>query len=94
MKEPISWRKQKKLGYKFGGSEFIPIFAITKTTTMFQDFYYKQLTNRLFSKNNQEYPKFGVGGLRYRSEHSLKTLLSLELGDSAVINNSIITRVQ
>ena len=61
---------------------------------MFQNYYYKQLRNRLFSKNNQEYPKFAVGGLRYRSEHSLKTLLSLELGDSAVINNTIITRVQ
>jgi hypothetical protein len=61
---------------------------------MFTDYYYQLLKGRLFSKNNQEYPKFAVGGLRYRSNHSLKTLLSLELGDSAVINNVIITRVQ
>lgn len=58
------------------------------------NFYYEQLEGRLFTKNNEKFPKYGVGGLRYRSEDSLKALLSLEVGDSCVINNSKITRVQ
>lgn len=58
------------------------------------DFYYNKCNGRLFTKNGEEFPKFGVGGLRYRSENSLKILESLKIGDSAVINYHIITRVK
>lgn len=56
--------------------------------------YYKQLEGRLFTKNGQEYPRYGVGGLRYRSTYSLKMLLSLEVNDKCVLNNSVIQRVK
>ena len=58
------------------------------------DFYYNKLNGRLFTKNGEEYPRYGVGGLRYRSEHSLKELLKLEVGDATAINGNIIRRVQ
>lgn len=60
----------------------------------FTSYYYRKLTGRLFTKNGSEYPKFGVGGLRYRSEYSLKKLFLLEIAESTVINNQTITRVQ
>jgi predicted aldo/keto reductase-like oxidoreductase len=61
---------------------------------MFQSYYYKKLEGKMFTKNGNEYPKFGVGGLRYRSEQSLKKLDSLEIGETIEINSDKITRVQ
>ena len=57
------------------------------------EFYRKQMNDRLFTKNNSEYPRYGVGGLRYRSIHSLKLLFSLEVGESIVINKDTIKRI-
>lgn len=58
------------------------------------DYYYNKLNGRLFTKNSNEWPKYGIGGLRYRSEYSLKSLLNLEIGDLCVINGILITRVK
>ena len=57
-------------------------------------YYWKILEGRLFTKDGKEYPKYGVGGLRYRSTYSLKELIKLEVGDKATINNSSIQRVK
>ena len=56
--------------------------------------YYKLLNGRLFTKDGNEYPRYGVGGLRYRSTYSLKQLLALELNDECTINNCKIKRVK
>ena len=61
---------------------------------MYQSYYINKLQGRLFTKNGNDFPKFGVGGLRYRSETSLSKLDSLALGESIEINGDKITRVQ
>ena len=58
------------------------------------EYYYKKLEGRLFTKNGSEYPKYAVGGLRYRSEISLQKLLSLNLNESCSINGASIKRVK
>ena len=59
-----------------------------------REIYWKRLEGRLFTKDGKEYPRYGVGGLRYRSLYSLKKLLEMEIGDKAKINDITIQRVK
>lgn len=58
------------------------------------EYYYRILEGRLFTKDGREYPKYGVGGLRYRSTYSIKELIKLEVGDKTTINGAVIQRVR
>jgi hypothetical protein len=61
---------------------------------MYRPYYTTKLQGRLYTKNGKNFPKFGVGGLHYRSQTSLSKLDSLEVGETIMINNDKITRVQ
>lgn len=61
---------------------------------MYLDYYYDQLKGRLYIKNNNPNKRYAVGGLKYQSEHTLKRLLKLEVGDQEVFHNDKVKRVQ
>jgi hypothetical protein len=46
-----------------------------------------------FTKDGQEYPQFGIGGLRYRSEYTLKLVLKMSVGESVNIHNYTLKRI-
>jgi hypothetical protein len=57
-------------------------------------YYQKLLEGRLFIKNDKEWPKYGIGGLKHRSESSLNELLGLGVGDFCILNGVKIKRVK
>ncbi|TXG82764.1 MAG: hypothetical protein E6R13_04480 [Spirochaetes bacterium] len=61
---------------------------------MYQSYYINKLRGSEYTKNGNEYPRFGVGGLRYRSQTSLSKLDSLNVGESIEINGDTIKRVK
>ena len=57
-------------------------------------FYQKQLEGRLFTKNGNEYPKYGIGGLGYRSEYTLRLVYVMKVGDKISIHGYTLERVK
>jgi len=57
-------------------------------------FYQRQMEGRLFTKNGSEYPKYGIGGLGYRSEYTLKLVYAMEVGDKINIHGYTLERVK
>ena len=50
----------------------------------------------LFTKSNQKHSttRYAIGGLGYRSEHSLREASRLEVGESVKLNGYILTRTK
>lgn len=48
----------------------------------------------LFTKDDNEYPRYGIGGLGYRSEYTLKTVSQMEIGDEIKIHGYRLKRVK
>ena len=59
-----------------------------------QAFYQKEMEGRLFTKRGKEYPQYGIGGLGYRGEDTLKTVYRMEVGDSISIHGYTLKRIK
>ena len=57
------------------------------------EYYIKLMKDWRFTKDSQEYPQFGIGGLRYRSEYTLKLVLKMSVGESVNIHNYTLKRI-
>lgn len=57
------------------------------------EYYIKLIKDWRFTKDNQEYPQFGIGGLRYRSEYTLKLVSKMSVGESVKIHNYTLKRI-
>jgi hypothetical protein len=44
-------------------------------------YYETIMKDWLFTKNNSEYPKYAISGLRYSSEYILKTVANMVVGE-------------
>jgi hypothetical protein len=58
--------------------------------------YQTLMKDWLFTKSNDKSKtrQFGIGGLGYRSEHSLREASKLEVGDSVKLNGYTLTRTK
>ena len=57
------------------------------------EYYIKLMKDWRFTKDGQEFPQFGIGGLRYRSEYTLKLVLKMSVGESVNIHNYTLKRI-
>lgn len=59
-----------------------------------QDYYYRLMKQWAFTKNGKEYPQYGIGGLGYRSNYTLKTVSNMKVGDSISIHGYTLKRIE
>ena len=59
-------------------------------------YYQTLMKDWLFTKSNQKHSttRYAIGGLGYRSEHSLREASRLEVGESVKLNGYILTRTK
>jgi hypothetical protein len=57
------------------------------------EYYIKLMKDWRFTKDGQEYPQFGIGGLRYRSGYTLKLVSKMSVGESINIHNYTLKRI-
>lgn len=47
-----------------------------------------------FTKNHSEYPQYAIGGLRYSSEYTLKTVASMLVGEVVILHGYALKRIK
>ena len=78
------------------GTYSFPVFSLVSyqlENKEMMEYYIKLMKDWRFSKNGQEYPQFGIGGLRYRSEYTLKLVYKMSVGESVKIHNYTLKRI-
>ena len=58
-----------------------------------QTYYWNLMKQWAFTKNGDEYPQYGIGGLGYRGESTLKEVAQMKVGDSIVKHGYILKRI-
>ena len=57
-------------------------------------YYWNLMKDWRFTKSGNEFPQYGIGGLGYRGEHTLKTVSRMNVGDSISLYNYTLKRIK